>query len=146
MFWYKNNYPTPFFQAGWARNWGDQCEKSAGGPQTAVMSRDAGSESTYFTSQYSLAHFNLRSTEILGESPHQTASQRLPSLRITWSFIMLNLLSILSAFAQVWLCHIRRFFRFGFDRRYAAINAADSTAVSSVGYIQFVGVITKIML
>ncbi len=46
--------------------------KSAVGPQTAVISRDAGSESTHPASRRSLAHSDLCSTEILGESPHIT--------------------------------------------------------------------------
>ncbi len=46
--------------------------KSAVGPQTAVISLDAGSQSTHPASQCSLAHLNLCSAEILGESPHVT--------------------------------------------------------------------------
>ncbi len=42
-------------------------------------------------------------------------------LRVTWSFILLNLLSILSAFAQIRLCLIPRFFGFGLGKRYAAV-------------------------
>ncbi len=49
-------------------------------------------------------------------------------LRITRSFIILNLLSILSAFTQIRLCLIFRFFRFVVGWQYAAISAADSIA------------------
>ncbi len=54
-------------------------------------------------------------------------------LRVTWSFIIQYLLSILSAFTQIQLCPIPRFLGSGLDRRYAAISAADSTAILSVG-------------
>ncbi len=47
-------------------------------------------------------------------------------------FIILNLLSTLSAFAQIRLCPIPRFLGSGHDRRYVAFSAADSTTVPSV--------------
>ncbi len=47
--------------------------KSVVGPPTTVISLDAGSESTHPASQCSLAHLNLCSAEILGESPHVTS-------------------------------------------------------------------------
>ncbi len=59
----------------------------------------------------------------------------LPNVRLrdTWSFIMLNLLSIVSAFTQIRLSPVLSLFGFGLGRRYAAIRAADSNAVPSVG-------------
>ncbi len=48
-------------------------------------------------------------------------------LRVIWSFSILNLLFTLSAFAQIRLCPISRFFRFGLGRRYAALSPADSS-------------------
>ncbi len=52
---------------------------------------------------------------------------------VTCSFIIPKLLSALSSFAQIWLCAIFRFLRSGLNRRYAAISAADSTTIPSVG-------------
>ncbi len=54
-------------------------------------------------------------------------------VRVMWSVIMLNLLFILSAFTQIRLCPIPRFFGSSHGRRYAAIIAANSTADPSVG-------------
>ncbi len=66
--------------------------------------------------------------------------------RVTWSFIILNLLSTLSAFAQILLCPISRFLGSGYGRRYVAFSAADSIAIPSVGRSKsisstFVGVV-----
>ncbi len=66
--------------------------------------------------------------------------------RVTWSFIIRNLLSILSAFAQIQFCPVPRFLRSGLSRRYAAISAADSTTIPSDGRSKsisstFVGVV-----
>ncbi len=63
-----------------------------------------------------------------------------------WSFIILNLLPTLSAFAQIQLCPIPRFLGSGLGRWYAVVSAADSTAVPSVGRSKsissfFVGVV-----
>ncbi len=59
---------------------------------------------------------------------------------------MLNLLSILFTFTQIRLCPISRFFGFSLGRCYAAISAADSTAVPTVSRFKnisntFVGVV-----
>ncbi len=53
--------------------------------------------------------------------------------RVTWSFIILNLLFTLSAFAHIRLCPIPRFLGCGLGRRYVAISAADTNPVPSVG-------------
>ncbi len=44
-------------------------------------------------------------------------------------FIILNILSTLSTFAQIRLCPIPRFLGSGFGRQYAAISATDSTSI-----------------
>ncbi len=66
--------------------------------------------------------------------------------RVTWSFIILNLLSTLSAFVQIRLHSIPRLLRSGLGKWYAAISAANSTAVPNVGGFKsilstFVGVV-----
>ncbi len=68
------------------------------------------------------------------------------ALRVTWSFIILNLLSTLSAFTEIRLCPIPRFLWSGLCRQYVAINAADSTNIPSVGICKnisstFIGVV-----
>ncbi len=55
-------------------------------------------------------------------------------LRFTWYFIMLSLLSVLSAFTQIRLCPINRFFQIqSWSVVYAAISVADFAAIPSVG-------------
>ncbi len=53
--------------------------------------------------------------------------------RVTRSFIILNLLSTLSAFVQIRLCPIPRFLGFGLSKWYAVISVADSSAIPNIG-------------
>ncbi len=55
---------------------------------------------------------------------------------VLWSFVVWNLLPILSGFTQIRLCLISRFFGFGLVGRYAVINAEASTAIPSGGRIK----------
>ncbi len=50
-----------------------------------------------------------------------------------WSFIIQDLLSTLSFFAQIRLCPVLRFLGSSLSRWYASISAADSTIFPSVG-------------
>ncbi len=63
-----------------------------------------------------------------------------------WSFIILNLLSSLSAFAQIRLGPIPRFLRSGLGRWYDAIEAANSTAIPSVGRSKSISTFLEIVL
>ncbi len=73
---YINNYPASYFSGQDGLKTGVTNMKSALGPQTTVILRNAGSESIHPTSPYAptfAGAFKLCSAETFGESPHVTS-------------------------------------------------------------------------
>ncbi len=64
-----------------------------------------------------------------------------------WSFIVLNLLSTLSVFAQIKLHSIPSFLESGLGSQYAVISAADSNAIPSIGKSKnFSSILVRVVL